>query len=290
MVISWHFFLFLTMTKIVLNGEFLDSEEPVFHYNNRSFRYGDGFFETMRIRNGMILFEKLHEERIINSFKLLGFGDMTVSIFNEIKMKIVELCLNNLCNNSGRLRLSFYRNKSNNENESIHFHYLIEATGLEEDVYLYNETGLNICIYPDARISMDKFSNLKSANYLPYVMASIFAKEGLKDDALLLNNQERIVESSIANVFWIKDEVIYTPSLSEGCIDGVVRKFLLNKFKETGIRFYEKPLTRMELMEADEVFLTNAIKGIRWVSEFETKKNENLISKKLYHLFLKDLA
>lgn len=282
-------FLFLSMEKIVLNGEFLNSEEPVFYSNNRSFRYGDGFFETMRIRNGKILFEKLHEERIMNSFKLLGFGDMSVTNLNEIKIKIVELCLNNLCANSGRLRLSFFRNKSKNGKGATNFHYLIEATGLEEDGYLYNETGLNICIYPDVRISMDKFSNLKSANYLPYVMASIFANEMLKDDALLLNSQERIVESSIANVFWIKDEIIYTPALSEGCIDGVMRKSLIDKLNGTGILFTEKSLTRIELMEADEVFLTNAIKGIRWVSEFETKKFENLISKKLYHLFLKDL-
>lgn len=289
MVLSWHFFLFLAMIKIVLNGEFLDSEEPVFHYNNRSFRYGDGFFETMRIRNGMILFEKLHEERIIKSFRLLRFGDITVSIFNEIKKKIAELCLFNLCNNAGRVRLSFFRNKTNNEKESTHFHYLIEATGLEEETYLYNETGLHVCIYPDVRISMDKFSNLKSANYLPYVMASIFAKEGLTDDALLLNNQERIVESSIANVFWIKDEIIYTPSLSEGCIDGVMRKFLINKLTGTGIMFAEKPLTRIELMEADEVFLTNAIKGIRWIEQIESKKFKNPISKKLHLQFLKEL-
>ena len=91
----------------------------------------------------------------------------------------------------------------------------------------FNENGLIIDIFPDARKSVDIFSNLKSANYLPYVMAAIWAKENKLNDALILNQHDRICDSTIANVFWVKDNKIFTPPLNEGCVAGVMRRKIL---------------------------------------------------------------
>ena len=140
-----------------------------------------------------------------------------------------------------------------------------------------------IDIFPDARKSIDRFSNLKSANYLPYVMAAIWAKENKLNDALILNQHDRICDATIANIFWVKDENIFTPPLSEGCVAGVMRKKILEfAIRHSGFLVPESVLTEDILLQADEVFLTNTITGIRWVKECRGKIYKNTISSKIF--------
>jgi branched-chain amino acid aminotransferase len=142
---------------------------------------------------------------------------------------------------------------------------------------------LIIDIFPDARKSIDVFSNLKSANYLPYVMAAIWAKENKLNDALILNQHDRICDSTIANVFWVKDNNIFTPPLSEGCIAGVMRKKILELATWNSDHSVEETILTQEiLLQADEIFLTNAITGLKWVKECRSKVYKNTISGKIF--------
>ena len=147
-----------------------------------------------------------------------------------------------------------------------------------------NSNGLIIDVYPDARKVCDQFSNIKSNNFLPYVMAALYAKNIKVNDCLLLNNFDRIADSTIANIFFIKDAVIYTSPLSEGCVAGVMRRFIIEKFSSK-FAIIEKPFSIDELQNADEVFLTNSIKGIRWVKQFRNTIYSNC-QIKLIHDFL----
>ena len=149
----------------------------------------------------------------------------------------------------------------------------------------FNENGLIIDIFPDARKSIDVFSNLKSSNFLPYVMAAIWVKENKLNDALILNQHDRICDSTIANVFWVKDNNIFTPPLSEGCVAGVMRKKILEMAALNPDYLVEETVLSQEiLLQADEVFLTNAIAGIRWIKEFRNKIYKNTISGKIFAL------
>ena len=160
---------------------------------------------------------------------------------------------------------------------------MIESSPLEQNQDAFKKDGLIIDIFPDARKSIDKFSNLKSANYLPYVMAAIWAKETKLDDALVVNQHERICDATIANIFWVMDEKIFTPSLNEGCVAGVMRKKILElPSPNSGFLVQESVLTENILLQADEVFLTNAITGIRWVKECRGKIYKNTVSSKLF--------
>jgi branched-chain amino acid aminotransferase len=96
-------------------------------------------------------------------------------------------------------------------------------------------------------------SNLKTCNSLPYVMAANFARNHQLGESLLLNQHERIAESSSANIFVVRGEQISTPPLIEGCVDGVFRKFLLRSAAEGGFQILEKPLRPADLRVADEV-------------------------------------
>ena len=144
----------------------------------------------------------------------------------------------------------------------------IECTAADENINRLNENGFIIEIFSDAVKSCDKFSNLKSSNYLSYIMTAKFARENKLNDALILNQYNRICEASIANIFWIKNQTVFTPPLSEGCVSGVLRKYFLMKLPDAGIMVQEKIILQDELKNADEIFLTNAVYGMRWIKQF----------------------
>lgn len=152
--------------------------------------------------------------------------------------------------------------------------FIIEAWPLSEKIEL-NETGLTVDIFPDARKSCDQFSNLKSNNYLPFAMAGLFAQRNNLSDAIVLNAFGRICESAIANIFIVKDKNIFTPPLSEGCVAGVMRRWMLERFSLKGYAVIEKNLSIDHILDADEFFLTNSIQPIRWVKGFREKVFEN---------------
>ncbi|RYG43169.1 MAG: aminotransferase class IV, partial [Chitinophagaceae bacterium] len=253
--------------SICLNGKFLPADMPVLMADNKSYRYGDGLFETMRVRNGQIPVEELHFNRLFEGLVLLGFQMPAHLDITVLKDQIVRLCHKNQCAKLARVRLSFFRGNGGINDADGNAQYLVECWPLEPSVNSLNENGLVIDIHPEARKSCDKFSNLKSASHLPYIMAASYARSRKLNDCLLLNVYERIADSTIANVFITRGEQIITPPLREGCVNGVMRKYLLSQFT-----IEERTLTLDDLLAADEVFLTNAIKGIRWVGQFRERK------------------
>jgi branched-chain amino acid aminotransferase len=176
------------------------------------------------------------------------------------------------------------------------FQYVIESRILDNNIDKLNENGLAIDLFTGAKKSCDVFSNLKSASHLIYVMGARFAKENKLNDCLLLNSYDRICDSTIANLFWIKDGKIFTPALSEGCIAGVMRTYLIERLQGTrykvqgtrdnvqGTRYKvrERECAIADVENADEIFLTNAIQGIRWVRQFRDKTYTNNITKDIY--------
>ena len=130
-----------------------------------------------------------------------------------------------------------------------------------------NEKGIRLGIYDEIRKPIFALSNLKTGNALCYIMAGEFSHQNGYDDCLLLNENGNIVEAISSNVFLIKNKVLYTPSSSEGCVLGTMRKAVLQLGDGLVMDVKEKALTLQDLRNADEVFLTNAISGIVWVEE-----------------------
>src|SRR6187399_1599297 len=240
------------------NGRFFADDETVLSKDDRSYRYGDGLFETMKLINGNILLKEYHFERLFSGLDVLKFHIPILYEKDKIEKEIKELSKKNECERSARIRLSVSRGNGGLYDCDNKSSYLIECWPLQQKDL--NENGLIIDIFPDARKSIDIFSNLKSANYLPYVMAAIWAKENKLNDALILNQHDRICDSTIANVFWVKDNKVFTPPLSEGCVAGVMRKKILELVTlNPDYLLYETVLSQEILLQADEVFLTNAI-------------------------------
>jgi len=246
---------------IHFNGDVLPSGTPLLTADSRGFRYGDGLFETMRIKEGRIFLQDQHYQRLLNGSRLLGLKPLTFEQFTD---GILELCQRNAHSVSGRVRLTVFRGEMGQDDEATS--YVIQSWALEEAVE--KPGGLVLGTFPRGRKACDGLSHLKSNNYLLYSMAAMYARSHGWDDCLVLNSRERIADSSIANLFYVMGDTIYTPPLSEGGVGGVMREWLIGALPGAGFRVIEKPAAPEDLLLVDEVFLSNAIRGVRRVGHF----------------------
>ena len=113
------------------------------------------------------------------------------------------------------------------------------------------------------------------------MLTAIAAKEKGLDDMLILNDNNQILESSHSNVFMVSNGVLYTPSLSDGCLAGTMRMQVINLALKNGLKVYESSILPSNLLVADEVFLTNAVRGITWVGGYRTKRYFNTVARKI---------
>jgi branched-chain amino acid aminotransferase len=268
------------------NGKLFEVSDPAIPVSDHSYRYGDGLFETMKLIKGKIPLFDFHIERLFYSMQVLGFRVPVLFSKKNIEEEITRLAEKNNCSTRARVRLTVSRGNGGVNDCDDKLQYTIECIALDENSDRLNENGFTIDIFPDAIKSCDRFSNLKSASYLHYIMAARFAKDNKLNDALVLNQHNRICEATIANIFWIKNETIHTPPLSEGCVAGVMRKYLLEKTTAIGLLVKEKELTIEELENADEVFLSNAVYGMRWVRQFRNKSYNNRLCSSIFKSIL----
>ena len=111
-------------------------------------------------------------------------------------------------------------------------------------------------------------SNFKTISALQSILCANEARKKGKDDCLMLNSENNIIESANSNVFYVKEGVIYTPKLTDGCVDGTMRNLIMN-LKQLTYQIQETKVGLEQLFSADEVFLTNSIQGVRWVASIE---------------------
>jgi branched-subunit amino acid aminotransferase/4-amino-4-deoxychorismate lyase len=272
------------------NGKISQSDKLFISPNNRSFRYGDGFFETIKVMNGKILLADLHMERLFSSLQLLQFQVPVYFTATYVKENILALVKKNEHHKLARVRVTIYRGDGGLYDELSHFpNHLIQSWDLNLTNNQLNENGLVIGIYKDARKNCDKFSSLKSNNFLSYAMAALWAKQHKWNDAILLNPYDRIADATIANIFLVKDGFIKTSSLSEGAVNGVMRRHLITCMREDGLPLEETSISMNDISEASEIFLTNAIYGIRWVKQLDNNGYTHQIASMLHKKMVSSL-
>ena len=272
----------------VHNGQLFREGKAVISPDNRSFRYGDGLFETMRVINGNILLKALHFERLLRGMKLLQFDIPEFFTAVQLEEDIVSLCKKNRIEDKAVVRLVVFRNDGGlYDLEDMRPNYIIQGMPLQQyPAAPAGDGGLVIDIYPDASKACNIFSEVKSNNFLLYVMGAMYARQNGLGDCLILNQYGRIADATIANVFWIKNRVIYTPPLEEGCVAGVTRRFLLQQLPAAGYTLNEQPLTPDDLLSADEVFLTNSVRGIRAVGKCRNCSYSSSLTKEIHSLLM----
>lgn len=269
------------MNLINYNGEILPADSKLLTIANRGFRYGDGLFESMRMMKGKLKFVDLHADRLQRGMRALhmdGYSQMDAYFLKE---KAEELAVRNKAKHA-RLRLTVYRDAEGlytpTQNKSA---YALELQHVDEPRYFLNTKGLIMDMYSDMPKAVNMLSNLKTCNSQLYVMAGIFKAQNRLDEAFILNQNGFLCETISANVFVLYQNHLYTPALSEGCIGGVMRQVVIDLAIANNIPMTEAQLDPEILNQADEVFITNATRGIQWVMGFGRKRYFNEISKLL---------
>jgi branched-chain amino acid aminotransferase len=244
----------------------------------------------MTVRNGALRLGYLHFDRLWRGLALLKFTvppDFTPALLEQ---EILQLCNENGHEDLARIRLNVFRGDGGIFDPlSQPPQYLIESFPLDRALATPDDPGMLIDVFPDGRKASDIFSSLKSNNFLLCLMASTWAREHQLDEALVLNAWDRIAEASIHNVFYVMDGKVMTPPLSEGGVDGVMRRYLLDTAQRWGWPVSEEMVEPDALYRADEVFVTNAISGIRWVAGFRGKTYTHDISAALSQQVALDL-
>ncbi len=252
-----------------INGKIIATAEAVIPADNGAFRYGIGLFETMLVKNGQIRLGSYHWQRLFAGMKQLFFEVPVLFTATMLEAEVLRTVKRNNLAAYCRVRLQVYLGSGGIFGEGPQKpQYVIECYPLPEDNMLLNTNGLVLGIASSITKSTDSLSNLKSANALVYAIAARQAKHNKWNDALVYNTQGHIIESAIANLFWVKEGKVYTPPLTDGCVAGVMRSYILEQWPS----IEERSLTYEELMQADELMLTNAVKGVRWVSNIEDKR------------------
>jgi branched-chain amino acid aminotransferase len=265
---------------VCINGDYIKNDKPLIYVSNRCFRYGDGIFETMHFSEGKIQFLSDHYRRLIKSAKIIKIEVPLWFTQDFILEKVNRLVNANKFFKGVRIRLSLFRAGTGKYTpETNAMNYLIETEPLNNIYYTLNEKGLMIDIYSEIKKTINPLSSIKSSNALLYIMAGIYKKENNYDDCIILNEKNNICEATSSNIFIIKSNKIFTPSLKEGCIDGIMRKQIIEIANDNGLEVFDSaPITIDNLLFADEIFLTNAINGIRWVVGFQHKRYFNKTS------------
>jgi branched-chain amino acid aminotransferase len=264
------------------NGTILPNDAPTIHPGNRGHLYGDGVFESIRIMGGFPLNIDNHIKRLLDgarAIKMRTPSYYTAAFFSE---KIIELIQKSDIVEGGRCRLSLDRVSGGaylpESNEST---FYIEVYPYEVNHFELNAKGLEVDIYQDIKLQKNFLSNYKTKAGLTYVMAALSAKEKGLDDLFLSNDRGNILETSSCNIFVVSNGVLYTPGLDEGCLAGTMRMQVINLALSHGIKVYECAILPQNLLAADEIFITNAIRGINWIGGYRTKRFFNNMSRKL---------
>lgn len=259
-------------TYCIYNGHLVSLYEPSISFTNRAFRYGDSIFETIKYTNGKIMFLADHIKRLKLGMTTLRMNVPTEFTVANIEQLIFHLIEQNEISKEARIRLTVFRNEGGYYTPSTNdISFLIETEAVEEVGYVLNQKGLWVDIYAEIKKPINKLANLKTGSSLMYVMAGI-AKTSMKlDDCLIINTNGNIIETINSNIFVVKNGTLYTAPITDGCVDGIMRKQILDIASRFKLLTFEQTLTVHTLTSGDEVFLTNAIKGIQWVGQFQNK-------------------
>lgn len=269
------------------NGKLLKEGTSIIGADSRALRYGDGLFETIKIKNGKIELADEHFARLWKGMQVLQFDVPKHFSPEKLEEQIIALAKKNTHQSGARVRLSIIRGDGGLFDAKNHTPYfIIQTWPLPDGNGEWNSNGLVAGIYSEVKKSCDILSNLKHNNYLPYVLAALQAKKEKWNDAILLNAAGNICDSTIANIFLVKDEIIYTPALSDGCVAGVMRQTLLQFLKANNYQMEERAVTQVELFAADEVFFTNSMYNIRWVQSIANVDYANTFTQKIYAAFV----
>ena len=265
---------------INFNGKITDLSDQLI--NNRAFLYGDAVFETLIIFNDKILFWEDHYFRLMSSMRIIRLDipdKYTPEFFRE---NIIKIHNNISQTGNSRIRINIYRSSGGKyKPEKNTPSFIISCESINYNTYKLNKGHYEVDLYKDYYLDNQLISSIKSNNKIINVVASIYADENGFDNCILLNKDKLVSEFINSNLFIIKDEKIYTPTLKSGCLNGVLRKNLFKILSSSSFELCEQDLSTFDITQSDEIFGTNIAQGIFSVTKFRKKDYDCSKTKKI---------
>ena len=269
---------------INLDGKLVKKENAKLSVLNRGFAYGDSVFETIRVVSGKIMFWEDHYFRLMASMRIMRMeipSNFSPEFLEEEIKNVIDA--NDLSTSPVRIKFSVYRLQGGYYTPATReIGYVISTEKMENSFYLFNDESYEIELFKDHYVTSGLLSTIKSNNRAVNVLGSIYASENGYDNCLLLNEKKSVVEALNGNLFLVKGTTIKTPPISDGVLNGIIRKQLINILKKTEeYTLEETSISPFELQKADELFITNVAKGIQPVSKYRKKEYAHKVSKEL---------
>ena len=268
---------------INFNGKILDESDQL--SDNRGFLYGDAVFETLKIVNNKILFWEDHYFRLMSSMRIIRLDIPETYTPEFLKENIIKIHQKKSLTGNSRVRITVFRYSSGKYRpESNTSSFIISSEEVRESNYILNNGDYKVDLFKDFYLDNQLISSIKSNNKIINVVASIYSNENGLKNCILLNKDKMVVEFINSNIFTINQGKIYTPKLSSGCLNGVMRKNLINILRLNSFEVFEEDISTFDLTKSDEIFGTNIIQGLFSVTNYRNKYYSNSISLKILNL------
>src|SRR5436190_4928293 len=243
--------------KVYIDGKYYDEQEAKISVFDHGLLYGDGIFEGIRAYNGRVFKLKEHIDRLFYSAKAILLN-IPLS-HQQVCDAVVETCRQNNMRD-GYIRLVVTRGVgglSLNPNRCKQPSVIVIADKIQLYPKEMYDRGLDIITVPTVRNLHSALNPaIKSLNYLNNILAKIEANLGGCEEAIMLNAEGFVSECTGDNLFIIKAGKMFTPPLSAGALYGITRSVVIDLAREAGIEVSEPNLTRYDVFNADECFLT----------------------------------
>lgn len=251
--------------QVFLNDTYLEEGSALVSPLSPGFMYGYGVFETIRVSCKKVLYLDQHYTRMVRALSVLGMTcPYQVNELQPIIEKLLEL--NGVSEGFVKVVCSKPVPKKQPQQEAD----ILILTGTKTYKAEY-ATGLKVCLADARRNEFSKLVGIKSMNYAENILDKEAAVRKGFDEAIFLNTHDQVAEGCVSNVFWVKDGIVYTPSLHCGILEGTARARVLRRCDELRIPVREGAYGLDELLNADEVFVTNALMDIMPVGLLEDR-------------------
>ena len=265
------------MPTIYHQGEFLPGDRPIFTAQNRGFKYGDGLFESMAMFGHRIPLLSSHLARLRKGMELLSMeanDQLNGAQLTQIAQQLAKR--NGINAGNAYIRLCVYRlGDGKYKPISNKVGVLVEASHLPNNRFELNAQGLSIGIFEQIRCPAGyDLTAFKTFNKLQSVLAASYAHRHGWDECLLLNQHAYLAEAASSNVFLVENGSIITPHMASGGLQGVMHRQVTAAARKWKISLRQrKRVTLSQALAADEIWLTNAVKGIQWVKNFQNRED-----------------
>jgi len=264
------------------NGSLVEDSGIAVH-QNRGFLYGDAVFETIKVLDNKVLFLEDHYFRLMASMRIVRM-EIPMSFTMEYLEAQILLLVNQLEKNASfRVRFSVFRQPGGfylPKTNAVEF--IITAELLENALYSFENSPYEVELFKDFMVTKQLLSTIKSNNRLVQITGSVFAYENGYENCLLMNDEKNVVEALQSNLFLLSGNRLSTPPVSDGCLNGVMRKQILAiASKIEGLEVLEESISPFDLQKADELFLTNVIKGIQPITKYRKKEYKSELASEL---------